>query len=86
MVDVSHIGFGGQEGPILKQESFFVCHVMISMEGENHFSWIMLKFKKKRQIWFFQLIRHPGYCIFCFFKMADSFCPSWIAKFKLPPN
>ena len=56
-------------------------------EGENHFSWIvMLKFKKKRQIWFFHLIRHPGYCIFCFFKMADSCCPSWIANFKLPPN
>ena len=23
---------------------------------------------------------------FVFFKMADSCCPSWIAKFKLPPN
>ena len=35
MVDVSHIGFGGQEGPILNQDSIFVCHVMISMEGET---------------------------------------------------
>ena len=27
MVDVSHIGFGGQEGPILKQESFLFIGV-----------------------------------------------------------
>ena len=86
MVDVSHIGFEGSRRPHTETRIIYVCHVMISMEGENHFSWIMLKFKKKRQIWFFQLIRHPGYCIFCFFKMADSCCPSWIAKFKLPPN
>ena len=37
-----------------------------------------VKFKKKRQA--------PGILSFCFFKMADSCCPSWIAKFKLPPN
>ena len=26
MVDVRHNGFGGQEGPILKQESFLSCY------------------------------------------------------------
>ena len=37
MVDVSHIGFGGKEGAILKRRIIFVCHVIISMEKDNSF-------------------------------------------------
>ena len=77
----------GSRRPHTKTRIIFVCHVMISMEGENRFSWIvMLKFKKKDNFCSFSSSGTRDIVFFCFFKMADSCCPSSIAKFKLPPN
>ena len=68
MVDVSHIGFEGSRRPHTKTRIIFVCHVMISMEGENHFSWIMLKFKKKKTNLVLSAHQAPGILYFLFFQ------------------